>query len=363
MRFLGRYLLLIAAPLATGGGAYVIARNAGENRPRAVAPDAVDVGRHARATTVRVEFSIRNDGRQPLDLWDVRTGCGCLAMAVRTPNGDQTLTATTVPPGGELPLVAEWAMAGERVPQFRRQVLIRTNDPDRPELAIPFSGSVHGWLVSYPKEVSLGELAPRQVIRRTVVLRDTGRPEPTKVSRVVSSRPDLVRIVGYSPAAEPSDASEASLGRRVGELQLEIVAPETVSHLAADVEVFEAGQERPVLVVPVCGRCVDIYSVHPGELALPRGQSGGESYTMTAIVRRSDDQPFALVKFDAPADLGVVVVGGASGEKASWFVQITWNRNSGAANADVGGRRVVLDVEHRGERTAVTIPVRCRIPE
>lgn len=359
MRTFGRFFLLVAVPLATGGGAYVIAYHVVENRPRVVAPETVDVGSHVQATTVRVEFAIRNDGRQPLDLWDVRTGCGCLVLAVRTPQGQQILTTATLLPGEELPLVAEWAMAGERVSQFCRNVFVRTNDPDRPELNIPFTGTVHGWLVAYPKEIGLGELAPRQVIRRNIVLRDTGRPVPSSISRVTSSRPDLVRVVAYKPAAGGSDVAFGSLGRQVGDIEVEAVAPDAASQMAADIEVYESGQPRPVLSVPVSGWCTNAYSVHPSVLAFPRGEAGGESFRSTLLVRRADNQPFALTGFDASSGLAVVVVGETGGEKSRWLVQVAWNHRAGAT-AVGEERHVGLIVERNGVRSTVIVPVHCR---
>jgi Protein of unknown function (DUF1573) len=97
-----------------------------------VEPDGFDFGRAQQNKTLRKEFTLRNFGDAELVIDGVTTTCGCTAA----------ITADKrVEPGGstQLRVTLETRSYTGKV---ERQVLVRSNDPETPLLALKVSATV-----------------------------------------------------------------------------------------------------------------------------------------------------------------------------------------------------------------------------
>ena len=122
----GRLLALAFAALATTVAG-------GEKAPRVrVEPEGFDFGRALPGKTLRKEFRIRNYGDAPLVIEGVTTSCGCTAAIA---------TETNIEPGGStvLRVTLETRRYSGRV---EREVLLRSNDPKAPRVAVRVSATV-----------------------------------------------------------------------------------------------------------------------------------------------------------------------------------------------------------------------------
>ena len=122
----GRFLALAFAALATTvAGA--------EKAPRVrVEPEGFDFGRALPGKTLRKEFRVRNFGDAPLVIEGVSTSCGCTAAIA---------SETNIEPGGStvLRVTLETRRYSGRV---EREVLLRSNDPKAPRVAVRVSATV-----------------------------------------------------------------------------------------------------------------------------------------------------------------------------------------------------------------------------
>ena len=99
----------------------------------AVEESIYDFGWVIEGTTVKHTFLISNQGDSDLEILDVRAGCGCTTTE---------LPFTTLIPGRVVELDVSLSTAGFGGSTVGKSVIIRSNDPDRPELVLQLVGSV-----------------------------------------------------------------------------------------------------------------------------------------------------------------------------------------------------------------------------
>ncbi len=94
--------------------------------------DVHDFGRVDPHTTMSYTFTIRNEGTAPLRLQAADTSCKCTLSDVENewvePNGETEVTLTY--------------NAGSKAEAYRQYAVVRTNDPQRPELELVVKGSI-----------------------------------------------------------------------------------------------------------------------------------------------------------------------------------------------------------------------------
>lgn len=127
---------ILVALLAASGAASVAALDAPATpapAPRiTVEPAAFDFGTVLAGRTVDKEFVIRNFGSAELTLSSVTTTCGCTVAEGY---------AKSIKPGASTPLRVSLAV-GDRPGRVQKAVLVKSNDPAKPNLEIKVEATV-----------------------------------------------------------------------------------------------------------------------------------------------------------------------------------------------------------------------------
>jgi len=95
-----------------------------------------EFGDVVNGTIVEKDISITNRGRAPLTLEEIATSCGCTTAEVNL---------TTIQPGESAVLHIEFdsgAHGPEMTGELMREVFMRTNDPQSPEVLVTFTVNV-----------------------------------------------------------------------------------------------------------------------------------------------------------------------------------------------------------------------------
>ncbi len=138
----------VLKPWDTRRLAAIRAKENAEGALAVVDEETFDFGVQDPYTTGNHVFTIRNDGKKPLELKFETISCDCLKVKVLTPE---------VAPGAEGKVALAWKVAG-RTPRFFKFFMIRTNDPGNELLKINIVGKVRGMLSSSHDEVHMGRL-------------------------------------------------------------------------------------------------------------------------------------------------------------------------------------------------------------
>lgn len=176
-RVLGAAILAAAAGRAGSAAPVVI-----------VEPEVLNFGQvRADDTTLVRRLRIMNRGDEPLQIEGVESGCGC---------AEARLEHEIVPAGAATELVVRLNLLGRRG-SYRRDLIVRSNDPRRPSVRIPVVADIVSPWELTPTGITLGELEPNQ--RATQSLRLTLNPPTGRVISVTASAPWL-RGSAYSEA-------------------------------------------------------------------------------------------------------------------------------------------------------------------
>jgi hypothetical protein len=147
-------------------------------------------------TAVPAEFPFRNDGDADLVVAEVRATCECTEARAEP---------TTVPPGGAGTIFVTLDTA-YRVGDLDKEVVVRTNDPARPEVVLHLKGRTFQPLTFKPGPLFLTDLVPGKKAVADVTLMNTGRG-PVTVKEVRTADFDLGLAVtgpGDAPVTLPT---------------------------------------------------------------------------------------------------------------------------------------------------------------
>lgn len=118
--------------------------------PRLVAlEDSYDFGTIEQASEVSHVFIVKNDGRQPLEISDVSTTCGCTATV---------LDRKTIPAGEEARIEATFS-SGTGKGHFKKSITIYSNDPFSPK-RLDITGTIQPLLTIDPEVIVMDDLTP-----------------------------------------------------------------------------------------------------------------------------------------------------------------------------------------------------------
>ncbi len=130
---MSRSSAVLLATLLCAGAAAEEPRAQGAAGPQIrVEPESFDFGRALPGKTLRKEFTLRNTGEQELVIEGVSTSCGCTAAVIGK---------TKLQPGASSPLSVTFETRSYQG-LVERQVLVRSNDPKTPQLAIKVQATV-----------------------------------------------------------------------------------------------------------------------------------------------------------------------------------------------------------------------------
>lgn len=136
-----------------------------------VEPEVLDFGRvRADDASLVRRVKIANRGDEPLQIFGIESGCGCAVARVQH---------ELIPVGAATELEVRLNLLGRRG-HYRRDVLLRTNDPRRPNLSIPVVADIISPWELTPSGVAFGDLAPDRSVTQSLRLvfdPPTGRVE------------------------------------------------------------------------------------------------------------------------------------------------------------------------------------------
>jgi hypothetical protein len=195
----------------------------------ALSEDRFDFGEVFEDRKLSHTFTIQNTGDAPLEILEVDPDCACTV-----PEYDRT-----IPPGskGQITLSLKPYSV---LRQFRKETRIRTNDPDRPEFALVFTGKAKPFI----------EIKPSHIVRLRGPQGDNlqGRvtflshlPGPFQIKDFRTNIPDKIDV--NLKAVQPD---------REYVLEVKNKSPNPGPY-AGLIELYTTSKERPRLIVRVFG--------------------------------------------------------------------------------------------------------------
>jgi hypothetical protein len=156
--------------------------------PKLVCPDPVfRFGERHGHEDVDHVFLLRNEGERALEITKVQATCGCTVARIG---------ARQIPPGGETTVRARLSLKGRRG-VLRKNIVVHSNDPDKPRLDLLFEGTVLRDVELTPPSLVFGRLAADQHAQRELTVHlhtgDRKLKEALSFSPHFSARLETVR--------------------------------------------------------------------------------------------------------------------------------------------------------------------------
>lgn len=138
----------------------------------AVSEDVHDFGTIDQAAEVMHVFVVRNEGRQPLEITEVTTTCGCTA----------TVLDRKVIPAGEEARIEATFNSGTGKGSFKKAITIYSNDASSPT-RLHVTGTIQPLLRVDPEVIVMGDLAPGFTETVTVTVSPARPGVPLELSK------------------------------------------------------------------------------------------------------------------------------------------------------------------------------------
>ena len=150
-------------------------------------------------TQIPAEFVIRNTGDEPLEITDLKVTCDCTEVSAEP---------ETIPPGGEGTIFVVLDTS-YRVGELDKEVIVHTNDPERPKITLHIKGKTFLPLTFKPSPLFFDKLVPGQEAVADVTLMNTGKT-PVTVKQILATEADTT--VAISGKADAKVALPHTLG-------------------------------------------------------------------------------------------------------------------------------------------------------
>ena len=131
-------------------------------------------------TEIPAEFVFRNEGDEPIEITDLKVTCDCTEARVEPKR---------LGPGekGSIFVALDTAY---RVGDLDKEVIVRTNDPNRGEITLHIKGKTFLPLTFKPSPMFFPFMASGRESAADVTLMNTGK-KPVTINRIVASEADL----------------------------------------------------------------------------------------------------------------------------------------------------------------------------
>jgi hypothetical protein len=360
---MSRRLLLLVLPIIVAFGAYRTARDYRSHvwgGPVIEVPSDLDLGT-MEVGRVEVPFTIRNTGCEPLRLDRIQPTCGCMAVSLSDDPERRPVANLTVPAGDAVHLIGILSLQGPSG-SFATTIHLVTNDPERPEVTVRITAHIAGSIIASPSHWLLGDLTDARPIMSRVELRDGGRRTPCRIDRVLSDRPDLVRVTRFhnwtTDRLDPDRVSENSAAL-LGTIHLELTPPVVPGEFSANIIILSAESANALLTIPVSGRLLPAVQLSPSTVILPR-HSAGKPIDLCSLVAKSPiGQVFSLRVVDS-AGLHVSLPRGSA---VSHTLEVGWPASARPAPGQSATKTVRFAAEFSDRSLPLSLPVTYRSPE
>jgi hypothetical protein len=223
----------------------------------------------SKAEGMEAVFGLRNAGDRWIRIVRLRSSCGCMTPAV---------TQRALGPGETTSVRVKVAWGG-RAGHQEEQVLLYTDNPKQPHIALTVSGFVEVPVALTPRSLNVGWLWPGEERTCTVTLSPGNAPRPFRLLSVGSATPHVsVTPVTPSPARRPR-------GRSIGERRrfaVTVVSPRHRDALDAKVVFRTTLEDTPELVLAVKGHFRGVLEATPTHLFFSSHASASDQ---TVVVR------------------------------------------------------------------------------
>jgi hypothetical protein len=153
-------------------------------------PAEVRFGEIAPESTQEIVVTVRNPSAQAIHITDAWTTCSC---------GRAKLADKEIPAGGQTTLELQYhADRGKRADD-RGHCFLRTNEPGRPTVTLPFSAQIHYSFVMEPAAVNFGDVPRGETREQTVRVRSVSG-KPFVVRQIAAGRGDFTFLWEKEPA-------------------------------------------------------------------------------------------------------------------------------------------------------------------
>jgi len=232
-------------------------------------------GTLSNTNEARRTFVLANEGEANLNIYNVRTDCGC--TLVRLEN-------KIIHPGEQITVQVRLVLKGRAGHQHKR-VTITSNDHDQPLLTLSLIGEAVAEVEVKPDRIYWGNLRSDAEEVKTVDIRfDESAPGHITGAGVMSP--------GFAVDLE---TNKSGLTYR---LRIRSIPPLVFGRFATNVWITTDAPRYPQLTIPMLGRVVgDIYTV-PDELWL--ASTTTQSISRSLMVQSSRKQNFKIVRVDPP---------------------------------------------------------------
>jgi hypothetical protein len=269
----------------------------------------------SQGETLHHEFTIKNDGDEPLAIQRVVPSCGCTISK---------LAKNSIAPGGETKLSVDFdtsGMSGEKV----KTVRLYTNDPENLTALLTLQGEVQPEIFVEPRRLHFGSFVRVDVkdeetpptIEKTISIRVRDGSKAKLES--ITSRSKWVEV-----ETEEKSAKEMKLrvklrkDLRTGEFRDRIVV------------VLSGAQQRTVNI-PLYASVRNRIAVKPQVLAFGIVSPDGEKVTRKARIERKGDGEFRVLGAESDSPLVEVAV---DEEKAGKLYRVTATLDQASVTKD-----------------------------
>lgn len=359
-----RHFLWAIVPILIGLSVYAARRNSRSLRtlarigPVLECPETLDLGKRELGEVALSRFTIANRGGGQLEITGVQSNCSCSGLEQERNGNLVRLESLRLGAGEKAEVVMRVLVEGTPGIPRRTGVRFRTNDPDRPKMAIEAVVSkVMAGVTTIPTSASFGTLALGGEGRQVLDVFDSSR-KPRAMERVASRNPDRVSVRMLPVPEDRAAPTDRMLGVRIG--RLEVSAMTTApGPLRSELEIYLQGELRPPTVIEVSGRVAAAVEVSPSFLALPRASSAGPVYIGECVCRGTDGKAFTLTADLPPAGLSVVL--GTPAADFSQSVRIEWDPAKIVERPTGGFPKVRLRAKVDGNETIMEVGIYCRM--
>jgi hypothetical protein len=179
-------------------------------------------------------YTLKNTGDADLAISSVTTTCGCTVAA---------LAKKSLKPGETTDLKVTFN-AGLTPSRIAKYIMIKSNDPDQPQIKLAITGKVQALVDVVPRTLSLGDLTPDSQTARTIYVKPLNK-QGFNITKITSSLPYVTAEVAKGPSPDTGTCEVAvkagpdlPVGRLFATLTIlttEAKQPKTTVHVLANV--------------------------------------------------------------------------------------------------------------------------------
>jgi len=271
---------------------------------------------------VAAPVTIRNDGGQDLLIDNIRSTCGCSGLEREHDGRVEPVQSLRIRPGEEVGCMVRFEARGVPEQAIRHRVMLRTNDPNQPEVGLMLV--VHrltGGVSGVPSSISFGEVRLGQEEFEFVDIVD-GAPSPRRLARVTSSDPSRFSVLLLATDHRVCLIDGQPAGTVIGRVKVGFVGSQPGWHQGT-IEVHLEGVDRPPSTIPVTVRVKRPVEVSPSLLVLKRHPAQEAERSIALTCSSTEDKPLSVSITETPPGVRAKVVP-EIGPPSKCVVEVAW---------------------------------------